>query len=77
MGADYSFEVKNVEICARTFFKHNNYFVGTVVGLQSYVVIHVNINTPDRIKCRTSGQSIEQRWVQVTINPLQGRTGDM
>jgi hypothetical protein len=24
MGADYSFEVKNIEIWVPTFFKHNN-----------------------------------------------------
>ena len=30
MGADYSFEEKNIEIWAPTFFKHNNSFVATV-----------------------------------------------
>jgi hypothetical protein len=32
MGADYSFEVKNIEIWAPIFFKHNNSFVATVGG---------------------------------------------
>ncbi len=31
MGADYSFEVKNIEIWAPAFFKHNNSFVATVL----------------------------------------------
>ena len=30
MGAEYSFEVKNIEIGAPTFFKHNNSSVATV-----------------------------------------------
>ena len=33
MGADYSFEVKNFEIWARPFFKHNNSFVATVFDI--------------------------------------------
>ena len=31
IGANYSFEAKNVEICVSAFFKHNNYSVATVV----------------------------------------------
>ena len=31
MGADYSFEVKIIEIWAPAFFKHNNSFVATVI----------------------------------------------
>ena len=30
MGADYSFEMKNIEILVPTFFKHNNSSVATV-----------------------------------------------
>ena len=30
MGANYSFEVKNIEIGALAFFKHNNSFMATV-----------------------------------------------
>ena len=30
MGADYSFEVKNIEIWVPPFFKHNNSFVAKV-----------------------------------------------
>jgi hypothetical protein len=30
MGADYSFEVKNIEIWAPAFFKHNNSSIATV-----------------------------------------------
>ena len=30
MGADYSFEVKNIEICVPAFFKHNNSSVAAV-----------------------------------------------
>jgi hypothetical protein len=31
MGDDYSFEVKDIEIWAPTFFKHNNSSVTTVI----------------------------------------------
>ena len=30
MGADFSFDVKNIEIWAPTFFNHNNLFVATM-----------------------------------------------
>ena len=30
MGADYSFEMKNIEILAPIFFKHNNSCIATV-----------------------------------------------
>ena len=30
IGAVYSYEVKNSEICAPAFFKHNNSFIATV-----------------------------------------------
>jgi hypothetical protein len=33
MGADYSFEVKNIDIWVPAFFKHNNSSVATVHGL--------------------------------------------
>ena len=32
MGADYSFEVKNIEIWVPAFFMHNNSFVATVMS---------------------------------------------
>ena len=36
MGADYLFEVKNIETWAPTFFKHNDSFLATVMlGKQS------------------------------------------
>ena len=35
MGADYSFEVKNIEIWGPTFFKHNNSSVATVKEAKS------------------------------------------
>ena len=31
IGVDYSYEVKNSEIWAPTFFKHNNSFIATVI----------------------------------------------
>ena len=31
IDADYSYEVKNSEIWAPTFFKHNNSFIATVI----------------------------------------------
>ena len=30
MAADYLFDVKNIDICALAFFKHNNSFIATV-----------------------------------------------
>ena len=38
MGANYSFEVKNIEIWAPAFYKHNNTFVGTVCN-HAYIEI--------------------------------------
>ena len=35
MGADYSFEEKNIEIWAPAFFKHNNSFVTTVAAIDT------------------------------------------
>ena len=34
MGADYSFDVKNIDIWVPTFFRHNNLFIATVVMIQ-------------------------------------------
>ena len=31
MGADYLFDVKNIDIWAPTFFRHNNSFIATVL----------------------------------------------
>ena len=33
MVADYSFDVKNINIWAPAFFKHNNSFIATVISL--------------------------------------------
>jgi hypothetical protein len=38
MGADYSFQMKNIEIWAPAFFKHNYSFVATVELQHSSVV---------------------------------------
>jgi hypothetical protein len=35
IGADYSYEMKNSEIWAPAFFKHNNSFIATVVLFSS------------------------------------------
>ena len=35
IGADYSYEVKNSEIWAPAFFKHNNSFIATVRSIPS------------------------------------------
>ena len=43
MGADYSFEVENIEIWAPAFFKHNNSSVATVPEL---IIISALIITP-------------------------------
>ena len=38
MGANYSFEVKNIEIWAPTFFKYNNSFIATVLRIAQETV---------------------------------------
>ena len=43
MGADYSFEVKNIEIFVTAFFKHNNSFVATVMYLYLWYSMYVSI----------------------------------
>ena len=35
IGADYSYEMKNIEIWAPVFFKHNNLFIATVYRLEN------------------------------------------
>ena len=35
MVANYSYEVKNIEIWAPAFFKHNNSFIATVGGSEN------------------------------------------
>jgi hypothetical protein len=32
MVADYSFDMKNIDVWAPAFFKHNNSFIATVTG---------------------------------------------
>ena len=39
IGADYSYEMKNSEIWAPAFFKHNNSFIATVNGTESLLKI--------------------------------------
>ena len=41
IGADYSFEVKNIEIWVPAFFKHNNSFIATVRGIVGLCVYWV------------------------------------
>ena len=42
MGANYSFEVKNIEIWAPAFFKHNNSFIATVDNLEVSKIMSPN-----------------------------------
>ena len=49
MGAEYSFDLKNIEIWAPAFFKHNNSFVATV-ACSNYV-------TSEYLFCRAVGLS--------------------
>ena len=44
IGANYSYEVKNSEIWAPTFFKHNNSFTATVVNWHLSGVFRVKIS---------------------------------
>jgi hypothetical protein len=39
MGADYSFEVKNIEIWAHTFFKDNNSYAAEVYRETFFMVL--------------------------------------
>ena len=38
MGADYSFDVKNIDIWVPAFFKHNNSFIATM-NCQGHVLL--------------------------------------
>jgi hypothetical protein len=40
MGADHSFEVKNIKILVPAFFKHNNSSVATVLQLSWYNLLY-------------------------------------
>ena len=47
MGANYSFEVKNIDIWAPTFFNHNNSYIATVAwvvhGIQSELITNPEV----------------------------------
>ena len=43
MGADHSYEVKNSEIWAPTFFKHNNSFIATVIPSCAHIPFSNNV----------------------------------
>ena len=43
MGADFSFEVKNIEIWAPAFFKHNNSSVATVNRRPTFVNTYLSL----------------------------------
>ena len=42
MGANYSFEVKNIKIWTPAFFKHNNSFVATVNSDMRMFMLTIN-----------------------------------
>ena len=48
MGADYSFEVKNIEIWMPAFFKHNDSSVATVTSLQVELALIVHLQIYER-----------------------------
>ena len=50
MVADYSFDVKNIDIWALAFFKHNNSFIATVT-LQYIVQKHKLEHPVNIIRC--------------------------
>ena len=41
MGANYSFELKNIEIWAPAFFKHNNSFIANVLRVKLWIFSHL------------------------------------
>ena len=43
MGADYLFEVKNIEIWVPAFFKHNNLSVATVLTVELLVSLYCTV----------------------------------
>ena len=63
MGANYSFEVKNIEIWVPTFFKHNNSFIATVfyllLGTPAFYCMLIQ-------KCRLSRSQVYLEHILVT-----------
>ena len=47
IGADYSYEVKNSEILALAFFKHNNSFIATVKNTVYYIYLPCGLVADD------------------------------
>ena len=47
MGADYSFEVKNIEIRVPSFFKHNDSSVATVENRGRYIEWFWQLNSAE------------------------------
>ena len=48
MGADYSFDVKNIDIWASAFFWHNNSFIATalefLLNAIHFAITYLNLN---------------------------------
>ena len=61
IGVDYSYEVKNSEIWAPTFYKHNNSFIAAVSILHLHGQSQIKIS----FDCITSNQQLQnskKRW---------------
>ena len=52
IGADYSYEMKNSEIWAPAFFKHNNSFIATVyyIDCNKFLLILLKLRMLERIR---------------------------
>ena len=71
MGADYSFEVKNIKIWLPAFFKHNNSSVATMHSILSLLVL-AEIECTVRVaqiahKTSSAMQAIEGKRAQLTV----------
>ena len=71
MVASYSFDVKNIDIWALPFFKHNNSFIATVAwASHAFLVLFFSIFTLKLTFCQTYHVIIGIKLVGIFSNKL-------
>ena len=66
MAADYSFEVKNIDIWVPAFFKHNNSFIATVDCLHPQFKRFWNLSIWNVLRSLWSWKAFHSCWVHFT-----------
>ena len=62
MAADYSFDMKNIDIWAPTFLKHNNSFIATVK-----ITTKTTVHTPEKLITLDSGSTFKVEKYRIGV----------